>query len=109
MKATYFAVVALLLLGITAARADMSRSGEQYDARSKPADAFSYEYSDGNLAARVTFQRSSTNLDRLLVVLENVSSADVTSAEQLLTGVFFDIHTDRLDPLSAVLTRGSFI
>ena len=64
-------------------------------------------WSSGNLAARATF--SQRGGDNLTVTLENVSSFDVTCAEEVLTGVYFNVAGATLTRVRAVLPPGSVV
>jgi hypothetical protein len=68
---------------------------------------FTYTYVDDPLAARATFAKDGTNL---VVTLENISTFDVMSPGQVLTGVYFDLDGSiSLTPVSVALTAGSTV
>src|SRR5688572_27607951 len=75
-------------------------------ARDARADFVTFSGSgQGGLSASVTF---ATEGNHLLVALTNTSMMDVTSASQVLTGVFFN-GPGVLNPLVAVVAPGSSV
>lgn len=68
--------------------------------------SFSFSDMGLGLAADVTFAQDGENL---VITLENTSTYDVLAPQQVLTGVFFDLATVTLTPVSVVLANGSFV
>lgn len=66
----------------------------------------SFTFTQGDLAAQVTFDQVGTDL---IVTLENISTFDVMAPEQILTAVYFDIPDVTLTPVRAVLSDGSVV
>lgn len=65
-----------------------------------------YSGSSGNLAASAAFTISGSNLQ---IDLSNTAMVDPTASNQTLSGIFFDLGTAGLTPLSASVDAGSII
>lgn len=89
MKATRLFVALVLAVGLStlSANADLSST-----------------FSQGNLAAKVTFAQDGTNL---LVTLQNTATAGASVPKDALTGVYFSLPGVTLTPVRVVLASGS--
>ncbi len=68
-----------------------------------------FQFANGTQAARATFTQSGNSL---FVTLDNTSTFDVRAPEDVLTGLFFNIHglgADSLTPQRATLGVGSIV